>query len=113
VYRRGGQLTLVYQYDVFFSCLLCIVCRKGENEKGYVKECGVRVVLECLVFLLFIKFLNRCFLHDSKRADRSLICSVSRPASVPAALLPSQVLYHLSPLGVNVRYALVHGGLLP
>jgi len=33
VYRRGGQLTLVYQYDVFFSCLLCIVCRKGGEER--------------------------------------------------------------------------------
>jgi len=33
VYRRGGQLTLVIQYDVFFSCLVCIVCRKRGGER--------------------------------------------------------------------------------
>jgi len=33
VYRCGGQLTLVNQYDVFFSCLVCIVCRKRGGER--------------------------------------------------------------------------------
>ena len=39
---RGGQLTLVFQYDVFFSCLYasCVVREEGK-EKG--KECDVRV----------------------------------------------------------------------
>ena len=38
----GGQLTLVYQYDVFFSCLYASCVVRGE-EKGKGKECDVRV----------------------------------------------------------------------
>jgi len=34
VYRRGGQLTLVYQYDIFFSChyASCVVRGKGNRN---------------------------------------------------------------------------------
>jgi len=34
VYRRGGQLTLVFQYDVFFSCLYasCVVREEGKGK---------------------------------------------------------------------------------
>jgi len=33
VYRRGGQLTLVNQYDVFIVLSFCIVCRKRGGER--------------------------------------------------------------------------------
>jgi len=40
VYRCGGQLTLVYQYDVFFSCLYAsYVVREKRNRNR--KECDV------------------------------------------------------------------------
>jgi len=36
VYRCGGQLTLVNQCDIFFSCLVasCIVTEKENEVKG-------------------------------------------------------------------------------
>jgi len=71
VYRRGGQLTLVFQYDVFFSCFYASCVIRGEG-KGKRKECDVRVGhrasrISCV--LLIYKNFKRGFLHDSKRAD--------------------------------------------
>jgi len=43
VYRCGGQLTLVYQYDVFFVFIVCIVCRKREKGNGIERSVIVRV----------------------------------------------------------------------
>jgi len=78
VYRRGGQLTLVFQYDVFFSCFYasCVVRGKG---KGKRKECEVRVgrrALRISCVSLIYKIFKRGFLHDSKRADNHLYLEV-------------------------------------
>jgi len=63
----GGQLTLVYQYNVF-----CIVCRKREKRNGNEGSVMFELVVErreYLVLLLIYKIFKRGFLHDSKRAD--------------------------------------------
>ena len=64
VYRRGGQLALVIQYDVFFSCFVCIVCRErgGERKmKGVWCSSWSSNVVNVLCFCWFIKFLNGVF----------------------------------------------------
>jgi len=34
VYCREGQLTLVYQYDVFFSCLFALCVVRGKMNEN-------------------------------------------------------------------------------